>query len=156
MGNVKLLNVSTKMHPETFALVDEDVYEWLSKWKRHSNKAGYVANRKMGYLHRQIARCPSGFEVDHRNGNKLDNQRNNLRICNRSQNMGNQKKQPYGKSSRFKGVIWDKRAGKFIAQIKILGCHKYLGGFRDESEAAGAYNQAAIKYFGEFAKVNEI
>ncbi len=96
--------------------------------------------------------------VDHKNGNTLDHQRENLRSCTRSQNGANSKKRTYFKnrpmSSQYKGVHWHYK--KWEAQICVSGNYIYLGRFISEHDAAQAYNEAAQKYFGEFAKLNQL
>ncbi len=93
--------------------------------------------------------------MDHANHDQLDNQRANLRRCTNSQNMANRRKQP-GCSSRFKGVHWYKRVGKWRANIEVDGRKYALGYFDDEIEAARAYNVAAIEHFKEFALPNSV
>ena len=91
------------------------------------------------------------LEVDHKNGDPLDNRRNNLRICNRSLNNANKGKQ-INNTSGYKGVTW--HAGKWKAQIKINRKNKYLGRFANKEDAAKAYDSAAREAFGEFARTN--
>jgi hypothetical protein len=109
-------------------------------------------------MHRLLVEVNLGQEVDHINGNGLDNRKENLRVCTKSQNLGNQKKTKlYGgvaTSSKYKGVSWDKRVQKWVAKIGINGKRVYLGLFEDEEKAAEAYNKAALEYFGEFALLN--
>lgn len=104
-------------------------------------------------MHREIVASEGRFEVDHRDGDGLNNQRHNLRIATSSQNQGNQCK-TQGRTSRFKGVSWAKRHGKWVAQIQVKRRSKNLGYFRREEEAAAAYDQAALRFFGEFARLN--
>lgn len=90
-------------------------------------------------------------EVDHKNGNGLDNRKCNLRIATSSQNKANTKIRR-DNTSGFKGVIWHKASNKWMARV----ADKYLGLFRSKYEAAKAYNQKAKEMFGEFARLNEI
>ena len=104
------------------------------------------------YLHRVIMDAPSGVEVDHINGNRLDNRRENLRLCTRSQN-GKNTSSSTG-TSKYKGVSLEKRRGKWRADIGVSGKNKFLGYFETEDEAAHIYDLAALEYFGEYVKPN--
>jgi len=152
------------------ALVDDDDYDFLSQWKWHSLKAKrkqsdtvwYAIrstprpNRKTIYMQREVA-ARIGFtntpEVDHEDRDGLNNQRHNLRPCTVSQNRWNAIKRS-GRTSRFKGVYWNKKGGKWMARIFHLGRHHYLGMSDNEIEAARAYDDAAVHHFGEFARLN--
>lgn len=97
--------------------------------------------------------------ASHIDGNGLNNQRYNLRICTKQENLRNQK--PIrGGSSKFKGVYLSKAYPKYgiksvwRANIGKDGKAIFLGGFENEIDAAKAYDRAALKYFGEFARVN--
>ena len=93
--------------------------------------------------------------IDHEDHDGLNNQRSNLRPANQSQNNQNARKQARPCSSRFKGVSWHKRMGKWRAYIKLPdGRRASLGYYRDEIEAARAYDAAALEHFGRFACVN--
>ena len=96
--------------------------------------------------------APKGLFVDHINHDGLDNRKSNLRLCTQRQN--NQTQRPRGKTSKYKGVYWNKRAKKFMASICIDGKKKSLGYFIDEVAAAKSYDKAAKKLFGEFAYLN--
>lgn len=104
------------------------------------------------YLHRHIMCSPEGMVVDHINRNGLDNRKANLRICSQSENLANARGR--GGHSNYKGVTWFKPANLWMAQIRVQGEHKYLGYFKEEEEAARAYDKAALEHFGEFARLN--
>ena len=127
----------------------------LHKWCYST--AGYAIrkgpNNTTIYMHKVILR--SAYEVDHKNGDKLDNRKSNLRIATHFQNSKNRNKQ-LSASSKFKGVDFQKRNGKWRARIKLDYKSKYLGEFDTEIDAAKAYNSAATVYFGSFAKLNEV
>jgi hypothetical protein len=147
-----------------FVLVDDDDFEWLSTWKWFLNNMGYAIRNQawprksyMIRMHRQVLGIlhDSNMHCDHINGNKLDNRRKNLRICTRSENLGNSKKHE-NSTSQFKGVSWSNRYGKWEAHINKDKKSFYLGRFLNEQTAAMAYNKAAKKKFGEFARINSI
>lgn len=145
------------------AIVDDADFEYLNQWNWYASKAkkGFYAQHTQGifpfkkrvYMHRLIMNAPDGFDVDHINGNELDNRRSNLRLCNRSENMGNIKKHS-DNTSGYKGVYWRTDKNKWCAVIKINYKTKYLGYFVDVKEAARAYDIAAKNYFGKFANLN--
>lgn len=142
------------------AIVDDDVYEELSKYKWFYNN-GYAARnvsvngkQKQLKMHRVIM-CPSDDKVvDHINGDTLDNRHENLRVCSTKENIANKKKPSNGKSSRYKGVSF--KRGKYEARIRSGDTFIYLGRYCTEVEAAIAYNNAATLLFSEFAKLNDI
>lgn len=105
------------------------------------------------YLHRLIV--PEAEFVDHISGNVLDNRKSNLRACNASENMRNR---PIFRNNKLglRGVYHDKKTGKFHAQIQINKKRILIGKYDDTITAARAYNEAAIKYHGEFARLNDI
>jgi hypothetical protein len=128
------------------------------KWHIRSNlkKGGayftsYAGNRRYLRLHDFIMNCPKGMCVDHINGNTLDNRRSNLRICTNHQNIINRSKQCRN-TSGYKGVSWHKHNKKWQTTIQINGEKMYLGQYHDIEEAHKAYCEAAVKYFGEFAR----
>ena len=97
---------------------------------------------------------PTAF-IDHINGQRDDNRLSNLRQATRSENAMNRRLQVHS-TSGFKGVCFDKSAGKWVAHIKRDGVRRTLGRFSSADEAAAAYNSAAINAFGEFALLNEL
>lgn len=141
------------------ALVDNDDYELLAAHNWYAAKRGYgfyaqrVSKRKVVQMHRVVMNAKKGEEIDHINGNTLDNRKGNLRKVTRSQNEWNRKKQS-NNTSGYKGVIFSR--DRYVARIKVLKKVYYLGAFKDKKEAALAYNYAALKYHGEFALLNKI
>ncbi len=173
---MKLIDVSTPKHPNTFTMVDDEDYEHLNQWKwsatnqnRPSRKTLYAERKSISagvqtgwVMHRYLMKTPKGMFTDHIDGDGLNNQRSNLRVCTRSQNQQNAGPKVGGRSetriktSKYKGVCWNKRRGKYEVQIDNNGSHIWVGLFIIEDEAAQAYNDAALKYHGEFAKLNVI
>lgn len=140
-----------------FAIVDDEDYERLVAMGKWQYVNGYASKsiwpNKAIKMHRLIANTPDGFETDHVNGNKLDNRRKNLRACTVSQNQWNCGISK-SNTSGFKGVHRSRKRWKTC--IRVNGDLMYIGTFDTPIEAARAYNAAAIKYHGEFAKLNEI
>lgn len=103
-------------------------------------------------MHRMIMAPPPGMVVDHINGDGLDNRRENLRLCTHAENIRNQQIRRGSKSSRFKGVWWQR--GKWAAMIEHDGDKICLGRFDCEEQAARQYDRAARIFFGSFARTN--
>lgn len=137
--------------------VDDDVFEWakfLSLCLYRRKEKPYVITSTGKRLHRIIMKARSSrIVVDHINGNTLDNTRDNLRICSQGNNAKNREKSRNRLSSKYKGVHWCRG---WMAQIRVNYKKVHLGTFKTEEEAALVYNQAAVKYFGEFARLNII
>ncbi len=131
-------------------------------WQIQKNKWGIyvrtmIKKRKV-YLHRFILDAPKGSDVDHKNRDGLDNRRANLRICTRSQNNMNAKRKS-NSSSPYKGVVKLPSVGRrkiWNARITHEGKVRSLGYFMTAIEAVRAYNAAALRCFGGFARLNEI
>lgn len=145
------------------AIVDDEDYEVLSrhKWHAHKRASGFYAERSIRRadgtsitigMHREIMNCPLGMQIDHANGDTLDERKSNLRTCDRSKNQANW--QAIWGVSKFKGVSYRKSSNKWRAYICPHNRTIHIGHFDSEIEAARAYDQAALKYFGEFAKLN--
>lgn len=148
---------------------DEDLEFFLRhKWRVVKTKAKRAIksqfaiqafiNGKTQKFHRILLNAPIGLDVDHLDGNTLNNQKKNLRICTRVQNLQNTGKynRKKGTTSSFKGVSWRSDSNNWRARIKVGTTFKGLGSFNNEVEAAKAYNKAALTYFGEFARLNEV
>jgi hypothetical protein len=138
------------------ALISDSDLEAVSKHKWHDNGNGYVrgfVNKKYVYLHRFITGATKGVDVDHINRNTLDNRRENLRLCSRSQNNANTGLRVNNKVG-FRGVSFIKRLNRFAADIHIKKKHVFIGYFDSAIEAAKAYDAKALELFGEFAATN--
>jgi len=150
-------------------LIDEEDYELANRGRSLFVKPnGFVViSKRLGpkkvvhiYLHKRIAGCDkgNGFQVDHIDGNRLNNSRKNLRICTHHQNQYNKPKRAgQSKHSKYKGItkyITASGATRYSVRIRANKKHIPLGSFDTELEAAEAYDQAAIIYHGEFARLN--
>jgi hypothetical protein len=119
----------------------------------------YATNAKLGYCHRWVAtrmgllvgQTP-GTEIDHHNGNRLNNQRGNLRLARREQNNANEGSR--GGSSIYKGVSWNRRSEAWQAHIMVDYKSRFLGIYESEDDAARAYDLASLVVAGEFARPN--
>lgn len=151
-----------------FALVDIEDLPKLGKWKWHFHHTGYVVrNRYLGFidgkhkfkherLHRVIMGNPKDKMVDHVNGDKLDNRKSNLRVTDNAHNKANGRLYRTNKTG-YKGVH-QAISGRYFAVISKGGNdgNIHLGTFDTAREAAKAYNKAAAKKWGEFARLNEV
>ena len=145
-----------------FTMVDDENYDWLiaiGKW--HYTKSGYAARHspRIGggqhtiWMHRLIAKTPVDMETDHIDGNRLNNQRENLRHCTLSQNQHNRNTQA-NNTSGYKGVTWNRRDKEWRARIRLNWKSISLGYFSTAEEAARVYDTAARDLHGEFANIN--
>lgn len=140
-------------------IVDDDDYKILSQFNWYINHDGYVYKGKYTRgtkktsstrMHRMIMSAPDKMDVDHINHNRLDNRRENLRICTRSANTMNRDKFPTRNTSGFKGVSWSKFHRKWDARIKKDGKNYWLGLFTNKEDANLAYQRKARELFKEF------
>ena len=143
------------------ALVDDEDYQELLKyhWSTCLNKRGnYITsayiNKKNTLMHRLIMNPPDGMCVDHKNHNTLDNQRSNLRICTKTQNDYNRRKD---NRVKYKGIMLcvdKKRTKPYRARIMVNKKFRYSVYCASDLEAAIEYDKLATFYFGEFACLN--
>ncbi len=149
-----------------FALVDDEDFEMLNAFKWHclycgsgtrkipyAKRSDYSSGKQIGIsMHRVILGAASEL-VDHIDGNGLNNQKSNLRLCTHAQNLMNQRKQRF---DHFKGVRFHKKDKRWQAYIVKDKRMIHLGSFDFSIDAAIAYNEAAKRLFGEFANLNQI
>jgi hypothetical protein len=142
-------------------LIDDEMLEPLGASAWFTDKDGYARTnlttprgRKCVKMHRFIMGLQNGApgQVDHIDGNRLNNRRTNLRLCTQSQNNCNRGPAP-SNTSGYKGVGWNKRRRKWVAKIKINRKVHFLGHFTNPECAYEAYKVAAVKFHGDFAKV---
>lgn len=153
-----------------YAKVDDDWYEVLCQANWHAVKMGtrYYAARavypdarrkhlvkRVIYMHRLIGNPQPGQVVDHKNGDTLDNTTANLRPCTSAQNTTAGRHRAGG--SGYRGVVYlEHDRGLYRAGVYVAGRYLRIGLFRDPVEAARAYNEAATRHHGEFARLNDL
>jgi len=149
-----------------YAIVDPDDYPRLSehKWyaaKGHNTfyavcgKWSKIQRKRVEIrMHRFIMNPPAHLYIDHINHNGLDNRKANLRLATHAQSVRNRKKFAKPATSRYKGISWHSSTQKWCACIQTNNTKIHLGSFKNEIEAAKAYDQAAKKYHKEFAALN--
>lgn len=145
------------------ALVDDCDYDRVAQYKwyaSHSGRGLFYARRDVRtngvkrriLMHRFIMDCPESSEVDHRDGNTLDNRRHNLRTCTDQQNKIAHRRPKRGTVSKYRGVHW--LAGAWCAQIQVNKVRRHIGRFSLEDDAARAYDAVAKEMAGEFCQLN--
>lgn len=174
---MKTIHISHKKYGVHQCYFDDDKEELINqfKWRLHRSKSENLyartnlrlsidsPERRDGKrqtticMHQLITVYPVSarrLELDHRDRNGLNNTGDNLRLCTRMQNLSNQASPSIVKSSQYKGVFWYKTTRKWKATIGVNNRLILLGKFDNELDAAKAYDDAARKYHGEFARVN--
>ena len=143
-----------------FSLVDDADFEFINQWKWQYHTGGYArrdyavdGKRFKVYMHRVITGNDESLVVDHINGDRLDNRKENLRLCHQKQNSANSRKSK-NNTTGFKGVCFYKRDGVYTAQLMKDRKMIYLGRFTKPEYAAAAYDLAAMNLFGDFANTN--
>jgi hypothetical protein len=137
---------------------DYEAVSSFGKWQfgRYAHCSRRVNGKQRSVsMHRFLMNPPEGKMVDHINGDSLDNRRENLRICDSSENAANMSPR-IGLTSVYKGVSWDKSKGKWKADIRCRDKKLSLGRFSSEVDAAKVYNSKAKELFGEFARLNDV
>ncbi len=153
-GNIRFIPLTKGK----IAVVDVEDYEHLKqyKWYATCSDGRYYAyrsfNRTCMSMHRYIMNAPKDKVVDHKDGNGLNNRRSNLRICAIRENVHNCRGRY--KTSKYKGVHWNKKVSRWVSSITEKGRYKFLGHFDNEADAAKVYDKAAKRSFGEFAYLN--
>lgn len=141
-----------------FAIVDAADFEWLSrfKWCAHEVSGRHYAvgrdGKRMRRMGAMIAKPGPGEVVDFRSGDTLDHRRSNLRVCSRADAQRNRQGWPEA-ASHHKGVFAGHK-DRWVAKIRFEGVLHHLGSFASADDAAIAYDVAAKKFFGEFARLN--
>ena len=154
---MKLLDISTPKNPNAFTKFDDIDFDWLNQWKWRLDSTGYAVRTKPNsgkekiLLHRFLVNTPKGMFTDHINGDRLDNQKMNIRYCSRAENNRNRSKCITSITSKYKGVY--KSYNRYQTSIIIDGKKRTFYS-NDEIEAAKIYNDMALKYYGDFAKLN--
>lgn len=152
-----------KLTQGEYAEIDDDCFNIVDKYSWYTlvsdkNNTYYAATkikRKTLLMHRLLLGLQPGEICDHKDGNGLNNKLDNIRKCTFSQNQQNKSKTTNTTTSKYKGVYL-KRLYKWYASIRINTKFIHLGVYDTEIEAARAYNTAALRMFGQFAKLNKI
>lgn len=163
MPGIPLRNKKTEV--VAVAWVDSEDFQRVSEFRWHRDSKGYartslvVAGKRLHlWMHRVILGDQPGLVIDHKNLNRLDNRRENIRHCTRSQNAANKRKAGgIAYESEYKGVVAVEREGvitRYKASLMKDGKYVFSSLFLTELEAALAYDQAALEHFGEFANTN--
>jgi hypothetical protein len=148
-----------------YAMVSPEDFEEVNrhKWQvvNNHNDTFYAirsvrinGSKKRLMMHREIMKPAEGFVVDHGDGDGLNNTRDNLSIVTAAENSYNRMKCKNICSSKYKGVSREKKSNKWRAIINYKGIPIRLGWFDNEIDAAKAYDEAAKKYYGEYAFLN--
>lgn len=158
---MKKIELSGTLGRGIFVLVDDCDFDFIRQWSWNICPKGYAirTDRTNGkttvYMHKSIAEIAGisikGLQVDHIDGDKLDNRRSNLRPATNQQNQANVGPQS-NNTSGYKGVHFHKSSGKYVARIGVSYKRIQLGSYATAEEASKAYQDASLKYFGEFAK----
>ncbi len=142
------------------AIVDDEDYEWLNQYKWcavrdrgtfYATRTDRTSGKKVNVrMHREIVKVKQGFQIDHLNGNGLDNQKLNLRICTNAQNQWNRHPLPL-----FGGIWWDKERKRFRIVMRHNGKKRYLGQYKKKSEASKAYQKAAEERRRKYIEITD-
>lgn len=138
-----------------YTVVDEEDYDRISKHKWYFDSSnGYARNGGLGYLHRFILQPPKGKYVDHKDKDKLNNRRSNLRVCTNAENIRNSSVR-VNNTSGATGVWWRSDRNRWVAEIKLDYKKITIGRYKTKEEAVEARRQKEIELFGEFSPNKE-
>ena len=159
MKRIPLSKNGYKYKGQYFAIVDDEDYEELNKYnwsvligKRCKNVyAMRSVNKYPVKMHIQLLGRKKGLEIDHINGNGLDNRKANLRFVTHAQNQFNSTNY-----SGSKGVSFSKQKRRWRSYINIDNRQRFIGYFDNKKDAMLAYNQRALELFGDYARLNSI
>ena len=161
---MKQIELTGKFGKGKYAIVDDIDYDYINKWKwTCKNGYGYRSTtdgskkKKKHLLMHRIIMCVTdkNVQIDHADGNQLNNQRSNLRIATNSQNQANKKKSITVTSSIYKGVTpYNYNGYKYWIARCSKNREHYRKYCKTEMEAVIWYNEKAIELYGEFALVN--
>lgn len=153
-----------KLNLNKFAFIDSEDFNKVSAYKWYADKSGNgfyaVANskdengkHKKIRMHQFIFGKKIGFQIDHIDGNGLNNMKSNLRYATHSQNQHNRKKYT-NNTSDLKGVFWHKNKKKWYSAIRVSSKLVHLGYFDSKLKAHETYCKAALRFHGDFARIN--
>lgn len=164
---MKTIELHSRKYAGLRALIDDEEFESLSKYHwlvlRGAGKGSFYAyanaivdgEKRQVSMSRMILGLPCGnVEVDHKDGNTLNNQKENLRTCSHSQNLMNQNKQGKISASGYKGVSFHRKTGLWHARVHAAGKTYSFGYHKTPFEAARVRDREAIRIHGEFANLN--
>lgn len=133
-----------KLTQGKIAIIDDNDFEKVNKWKWSFHHSGYVVRGKPQIsLHRFVMKAKKGQFVDHINRNRLDNRKENLRFCNRRQNQFN--------SLGEDGIHWRGDREAWIVRMMVNGRKKYIGYYKTKKLAEEARKQSSLKYHKKFS-----
>lgn len=154
-NNLFCIPVHSRKQGQLIALVDRELFPIISEYRWHLDIRGYARTKTAGkliWMHRMIINIPDDRQIDHINGDTLNNTKANLRLVDNQLNQANRNPNP---NRRYKGVFRNtKIPSMFEARIGWGKKSIYLGLFRSEQEAAAAYDQKAIELYGKYARLN--
>lgn len=153
---MKILRIDSPKYGLINILLDDEDYKKIEKdfnnlsWTITKNRNKFYVQKRVNgkniYLHRYIMNCPKGKYVDHKNHNTLDNRKQNLRITNNADNLRNGEIRVNNKTG-VKGVYFDNKRNKYVANIKVNYKGIFLGRFDTLEEATQVRKEAEIKYW---------
>lgn len=173
-GGVTIIEINSPKYGQHFAVIDTKNYKKIYDKTIGIRRTGALTKKfyarvimprkenngstsKDLHIYLFGDKSPNGYIIDHiNNDDTLDNREQNIRFGTRQQNIFNSVKQNSQTTSKYKGVYFSKIRNRFVAQITYNYNNIYLGVYKTQEQAAIAYNEAAIKYFDDFARLNKI